>query len=352
MDWNILWLIFAVLFSVCSFAPLLDSQHWFVKFFDYTRLQLLAILIGMFTVFFFFEDKESYQNMVGLIFLLIAILHNLSILYPYFPRFKNRITTSSKEISLLSFNVQQDNREYDRVIELIRRQNPDLILTMETDKEWQNALIEIEDVYTYSVKVPLSNRYGMHFYSKLPILKHQEHFLISREAPSIEVLLRDQDNNVFVFWGIHPPPPSPTEKPSSKQKDGELMMLAKLICEIKQPVIVAGDFNNVCWSPISKLFVEITSLRDARIGKGFKSTFPASLPLLRFPIDLLFHSQTVLIHQLKVLSSIGSDHLPLFSKFSIIPFTTESNTHISKSNKIEMKEKIMQGKKAAKVENE
>jgi len=352
MDWNLIWIIFTLLFSGCSFLSFIDSQHWFFRFFEYTRLQLFGILIGLFIAFLFLEHKLAAINLIVVLFLILVILHNLSILYPYFPRYKRRMTTSSNGISLLSFNVNQENSAYDRVVQLIRQIKPDLILTMETDKKWERALSKIESDYKYSVKIPLENRYGMHFYSKLPILKYQKHCLISEEAPSVEVMLRDHDNNDFVFWGIHPPPPSPTEKPSSKQKDGELMMLAKLICEIELPVIVAGDFNNVCWSPITKLFLNITKLHDARVGKGFSSTFPAMLPgFLRFPIDLVFHSKTVLIHKLKVLSSIGSDHFPLFSKFSIIPFTLETKNKILSSQKEEMKEKIKLGKEAAKEEN-
>src|SRR5690625_5840769 len=73
----------------------------------------------------------------------------------------------------------------------------------------------------------------MHFYTKLQAIEVKEHFLISDETPSIEALLEDEDGNRFVFWGIHPPPPSPTEKPTSKQNDAELMKLGKLIRDAK-----------------------------------------------------------------------------------------------------------------------
>lgn len=88
---------------------------------------------------------------------------------------------------------------------------------------------------------------------------------------------------------------------------------------MSEPVVVAGDFNNVAWARSSILFRKTSELIDPRIGRGFVSTYHAKYRLLRFPIDLFFHSTNIFIKDFKTLKNIGSDHLPLFCSFFINP---------------------------------
>lgn len=346
-----IWIIATVFFSMASFLPLLDSQHWIIRIFDFIRLQLLAILfLLLITRFFFVENINSLEISVVLL-LLLAISYHLKIVFPYIPKFKKRLNSSAGNISLLSINVMQKNKAFDKVKNTIQASDPDILFTMESDHRWEKGLATIEDNFKTIVRVPKDNRYGIHFYTKLEVKDYKVHYLISDEHPSIEARLLDKNNNEFIFWGIHPPPPSPTEKPTSKQKDAELMKVAKLISDIDLPVIVAGDFNNVCWSKVSKKFGKISKLKDARINRGFYGTFPAGLSLLRFPIDLLFHSESVVIDKLEVLPPVGSDHLPLLSKFDIRSFSVESKNNISPELETEMNKIIKEGKKAAESEN-
>jgi endonuclease/exonuclease/phosphatase (EEP) superfamily protein YafD len=96
-----------------------------------------------------------------------------------------------------------------------------------------------------------------------------------------------------------------------------LLSIGKKIKETKGHVIVIGDFNNVAWAKSSILFRKTSELIDPRIGRGFVSTYHAKYRLLRFPIDLIFHSTDIFMEDFKALRNIGSDHLPLFCKFFI-----------------------------------
>ena len=126
-----------------------------------------------------------------------------------------------------------------------------------------------------------------------------------------------ENGTSFTFFGVHPPPPSPTEEDTSRERDGELLSLGKQVLKTKGPVIVVGDFNNVAWAKSSILFRKTSELIDPRIGRGFVSTFHAKYRLLSFPIDLFFHSTDIFIKDFKTLRAIGSDHFPLFCRFFI-----------------------------------
>jgi len=175
----------------------------------------------------------------------------------------------------------------------------------------------------------------------------QTHFFVAGDIPSIEAHLKTEDGFSFVFFGVHPPPPSPTEEVTSKERDGDLLSTAKRVQEINKPVIVAGDFNNVAWSKSSILFRKTSHLIDPRVGHSFVSTFHAKYRLLRFPIDLMFHSENIFIKNLKTLDNFGSDHLPVYCEFFIDHKNNQQEKRVEEADteeKAEAEEIIEEGK--------
>lgn len=339
------------LFALASFLPLVPSQHWFFRGLDYFRLQFLFVLGALLLASLFVFDELKALELASIGILSLAIVHHFVVIFPYIPFQKKEAPSDTQPIRLMSVNVLQKNDNYEALIQLIEEVKPHLLLTMESNQAWEDALNKMELPFQYSHKIAKENRYGMHLYSRLEVLNCKEHHLISSNFPSIEAEVKDENDEVFTFWGIHPPPPSPTEAPSSKQKDGEFMVLAKHINSKGTPVIVAGDFNSVCWSKSSKRFSAFSKLKDARLGRGFHSTFPVRPKIARFPIDLLFHSNRIEIHKLETLPDIGSDHLPLLSVFSVIPTKKATRGNLKKEEEEEMEELIESGKKAAEEED-
>ena len=275
-------------------------------------LLVLSLAIGILTL-----HSSSTVLLFAQITAFIAVGIQVYYLAPYIGLFTTSVIAAHKPIDILSVNVYQENTNYKALINLIDERQPDIILVIEVDEKWSQGLSEIESVYKNFKKIPLDNTYGMSFYTRLETTKIKVHYLLCDDRPTIEAHVKDTNNENFIFFGIHPPPPSPTEEPNSAKKDSELMMIAKKVRTFEIPVIVAGDFNNVCWSRISQFFAKVSGLLDARKKRGFYSTFPAHLFLLRFPIDLLYHSKDITVHHIEVLNSIGSDHLPLYAQFTI-----------------------------------
>jgi endonuclease/exonuclease/phosphatase (EEP) superfamily protein YafD len=349
--WHIVLNTLSIICALVSFLPFLDFKHWFFRVFDFIRLQLLALLVALFIAGLFFSGAPIFLETLTRVLLLIAITYQFFVIWPYIPFRKKSGKLPKEAITLISVNVLQKNTDHQKLIGLVKQIQPDILLTMESNLEWEKALSELENDFAFSHKIPKENRYGMHFYSKLKVKSCQGHYLISEEHPSIEATLVDKNGTDFIFWGIHPPPPSPTEKPTSKQKDAELMKVAQLVRKKKTPTLVSGDFNNVCWSKSSRLFSKVSKLKDARLGKGFYSTFPVKPKLFRFPIDLLFHSKDMEVHQIKTLPAIGSDHLPLFATFTITDVGHNTIKPMEPEVKQEVVSIIVEGKEAAQEEN-
>lgn len=313
--------ILSALFITVSLLPYIPNQHWMFRVWEFGRIQLMfLLLITMALGIVFVEDKTPlFWSTICAHVLLIA--NNMIILFPYTTAYKRNktenISNHSETISIISVNVYQFNKRHKDLIHLVEKVQPDILLTMESNQDWENALASIEKDYPNFKKVALENTYGMHFYTRLEVKSIQVNYFVADDLPSIQASLISPNGTAFTFFGVHPPPPSPTEEDNSKERDGELLSLGKKVLDTKGPVIVAGDFNNVAWAKSSILFRNTSKLIDPRIGRGFVATFHAKYRLLRFPIDLFFHTADIFVQDFKTLPAIGSDHLPLFCKFFI-----------------------------------
>lgn len=313
-------IILSTVLIVLSALPFIQNQHWIFRVAEFIKLQLLPLQILVFFLAFFYTNERAmlwYLQGAQLLF----IVYHLYILMRYTkfwksPKFE-MTNNASEKVKIISCNIYQFNQEYDRFIELIQREQPDIFLTLESNSDWEKALRVLEKDYPHFEKVTLENTYGMHFFTKLKVHRIQTHFFVADDLPSIEAELETDDGYRFVFFGAHPPPPSPTEEVNSKERDGDLLSIAKKVREHSLPVIVTGDFNNVAWAKSSILFKKTSRLIDARIGRGLLATFHTQYWFFRVPLDLLFHSPTIFIDKLFTYPSIGSDHFPIGCTFRI-----------------------------------
>jgi len=189
---------------------------------------------------------------------------------------------------------------------------PDLVLTLESDQNWQDALQPIEKQYPYRVAVPLDNLYGMHLYSRLRLDDSEIKFILSDEIPSINASVTLRSGIQVQLYCLHPKPPSPTEAKDSTLRDAELLIIGDRIKDLDESCIVMGDLNDVAWSRTTRLFQRISGLLDPRVGRYFMNTFHADYRLLRWSLDHIFHSTDFGLVEMKRLSHIGSDHFPIY----------------------------------------
>ena len=313
--------ILSVLVIVGTLLPISDDKHWFIRAQAYFRfwyfianILLLAILI--------FTTTVNYTSIILSVSLIACSVICLNDIIPFSRWYKKEIRSCSNKsvfnrLNILAFNVYQENEDYDKLIQLVNSLNPDIVLLIETNNKWYDAMKPLINLYPYSIKAIQENTYGMMMLSKLePLEKSIEH-LSDKEIPSIDCLI-ELDGQKIRIKGLHPKPPIPGEALTSKQKDAEFKEAAKQISQLPKDelVLVIGDLNDVVWSKASKRFKKTSGLKDPRVGRGTYSTFPTYFPI-RFPLDHIFCSSTFLLSELKVLDNIGSDHFPIFVEFCL-----------------------------------
>ncbi|RLZ08398.1 endonuclease [Acinetobacter sp. 2JN-4] len=315
-----IWIeICAVLVIWLSVWSLIPRDEWWFRGADFPRLQILAIGIVALVGLLFIPAEWTLQREILLLGVIAAVAYQLKMVLPYTPIWKKQVQQvgqdqldPEQQISLLVANVLTPNDKYDLLLQHIEALQPDIVLTLESDQSWQDALEPIEKDYPYRVAVPLDNLYGMHLYSRFPLIEPEVKFILSDEIPSIHATLKLRSGILVQLYCLHPKPPSPTEAKDSTLRDAELLIVGDRIKDLDQSCIVMGDLNDVAWSRTTRLFQRISGLLDPRVGRYFMNTFHADYPLLRWSLDHVFHSTDFGLVDMKRLSHIGSDHFPVY----------------------------------------
>lgn len=307
--------------SLCllSLLPLWQHPHWLVRSAEFARQQLACLLAVSLLLQLTISGEPTKSAAVLLVLTLVCLTWNLWHLRRFVALWPVEVQPASETgadrcLSVLSANVQMENRDTQPLLSLVRHKEPDLLVTLETDQWWQDQLSAVEDFMPHTVKCPLDNRYGMHLYSKLQLLEASTEFLVEDDVPSIHATVVLRNGDKVRLHLLHPAPPSPTENTESLERDAELIVVARGLERDRGPTLVAGDFNDIPWSRTATLFRRISGLVDPRVGRCMLNTFHARIPVFRWPLDHLYHSSHFQLAEITRLPYIGSDHFPLFTR--------------------------------------
>ena len=312
-----------IAYFLSSLIPLSKSDHWFIRAWDFPRLQLL-ILGLLFGLTFMLISKEKNQvKIVILACFVVGISLDLYRVLPYSIIWKKESVQTKSEnnmrsISILTVNVLQKNTNPSALLKLIDKHTPDMVFLLEVNKRWISDVISLEQFYPHKLIRPLENTYGLALYSKLELEDAEIRELIEKDIPSVYAKAKLRSGEKVELYGLHPRPPH-YESGDTTERDAELIQVAKSVSKAELPVIVMGDLNDVAWSHTTRLFRRISKLLDPRVGRGNYPTFPTYVPFLRFPLDYVFHSDHLTLDSIKRLEDVGSDHYPMFIEFNLTP---------------------------------
>lgn len=313
------------LVCLATLLPIFRTDEWWVRVLDFPRLQVACIgLLILLPALALWKRLARADRWLALLIAAAVVTQGVQI-FPYTPIAREQVIELAElappqagaEVRVFAANVLQDNHHTNRLIDLIAKTKPDLILLTEVDPWWAGQLAGLERDFPHTIKEPLTNTYGMVLYSRFELANAEVRYLIEPEIPSIRTDVKLGNGRMIRFYGVHPRPPGrpgPSGAPAdSTKRDAELVMVAREVRGVKSPVIVAGDFNDVAWSHTTRLFQRISRLLDPRVGRGFFNTYNANYWGLRFPLDHLFHSEHFALREFDRLDYIGSDHFPIFT---------------------------------------
>lgn len=341
----------ALLLVLVTAVPLLRFDQWWIRVLDFPRIQFAisgSLLVVLYACFW---QRLGVYDIVVSGLLLLALGYQMVKIFPYTVLMPKQILAAESHsggdsVSLLVINVMMENRESLALLDIVRDYDPDMILTMETDAWWEEALRSLEQRYPNTLKAPLDNTFGMLLHSRLDLVDPKIRYILKDGVPSMHMqVVLPSGERVFLHF-VHPEPPNPKYATETTKRDAELLMVGRHVDHRDKPTIVAGDFNDVPWSTTTNLFRKTSGLLDLRVGRRMCCTFDASNPLLRWPLDHVFLSTHFKLVRMEKGPAWGSDHFPFFIKMSLSLYAdaTQEEADTSRAEEGQVGEMIEDGK--------
>jgi endonuclease/exonuclease/phosphatase (EEP) superfamily protein YafD len=315
----------AWLLVVLACLPMVPSSQWWVRVWDFPRLQIALIGVVLLAALLCVWNPRVAWHWLTLLALGAVVVYESVRIFPYTPLANVQVAqadateTAAQDnvVSLLIINVLQYNRNASSLLALIEERDPDIVFAVETDDWWAEQLAAVAKSRPNEMTIAQDNEYGMVLYSRFPLRDPAVRELSQEGTPSIRTTVELPSGRSFVFFGLHPPPPMLGHADESTKRDAELVMVAREVEALAGPAIVAGDLNDVAWSHTSRLFQRISKLRDPRIGRGMYNSFHADYFFARWPLDHVFVSEQFRLIELERGPNVESDHFPMLMRLAL-----------------------------------
>ena len=146
------FLFATIILVIFTFLPIWRFEAWWVRSLDFPRLQLFLISLLLILMESVMLDLSQPSTWVLLILALFCFVYHAWWIVPYtrvFPvEVKSAIDTDRQRIiRIMTANVLTPNRNAKGLIELVRENGPDIIVTLESDEWWQVRLDILEPGY-------------------------------------------------------------------------------------------------------------------------------------------------------------------------------------------------------------
>jgi endonuclease/exonuclease/phosphatase (EEP) superfamily protein YafD len=351
------WLLvgLAVVLILLSFLPAWETDRWWVRQWDYPRLQVAGLIVLAGAALFFIGLKRDRGFWALIAGLGAALAWQASHFFAYLPFYPREVASSQdcpagRQVSMLNANVLMTNHRYRPLVDMVARRKPDVLLLLEPDQGWEAAMAPLAAAYPYRLSEPVPNTYGMILLSRLPMQGRILH-RVQGGVPSAKVLLTLVGGQQVVLHTLHPEPPWPGD--DSGERDAELVATGRKVRNAGRAAVVMGDLNDVAWSRTTKLFKDVAGMGDPRVGRGFYPTFTTQYPLLRWPLDHLFVSPHWEIVAIERLGDIGSDHFPILFDLCLTERAAERQVapDASAATESEASAQISEGKQEKRAED-
>ncbi|HIK15466.1 MAG TPA: endonuclease/exonuclease/phosphatase family protein [Leptolyngbyaceae cyanobacterium M33_DOE_097] len=316
------WLVLGAIVGITGFAYLTSYYGWsfYLEIFSHFQAQYLGLSFILFGILVCLRRNRLVY--IGLFFCILLAMQILPWYLPPQRIFQATAPTSQLRILVANLNVQ--NRSFDRVLNLIWAEKPNIAIFIEVDDEWREQLNQLADLLPYSSGKTNSYNLGILIYSNLSLDNTKIEFFGSDSLPSIVSQLTVQ-NQPITLIATHPLPPMRPQFFHSRNQ--QLDRIGQRVIDTKERTILAGDLNITMWSPYFRQLVSRTELKNARSGFGILPSWPDhgayyGIPdwvakLFLIPIDHCLISSGLQVTNIRTGASTNSDHLPLIVDLNV-----------------------------------
>ncbi|MFO7936869.1 MAG: endonuclease/exonuclease/phosphatase family protein [Kiritimatiellia bacterium] len=288
-----------VLFTI---AGLFDRFSFFLEFFTHLRLVLLVCFTGYIILKLLLKCyKTAFLCIIPL------LINAIPPMLLFVPQNAQKTPGKTTQITILQANVLSSNRNSDRLLELVEKLSPEIIVLQEINRHWLKELSILKKEYPVFAEHPREDNFGAAIFCRTADASASIEFLNDPDMLPLSTVSLKKCGRKLTVRGLHPL--APVTPYHWKWRNTYMLELAEKLDECEGPVILTGDFNNTPWTYHYRQFIKKSGLLDSSQGRGPLPTWPASTAIL--PLDHCLHSKNVIITTRKRGPHIGSDHYPL-----------------------------------------
>lgn len=298
-------LIGLILINLLTVLSFLGYQNWLFDLFAHFELQYLMLTVFAFTILWVIKKQK-----LVLIFLPLFFYLSIDIGKLYVGEQKNLNIENSVKFSAI--NVLSSNTDYQKVIDFIHNENPEIVIIQEITPTWEAALNVALSQYSQRLIKTRNDNFGIALYSKIKLENLKIATLNGINLPSIQADFEIKNQKITLL-ATHPVPP--INQDYFNKRNHQLSEIATFSKSIANEIIVIGDLNTTSFSRHFKNLQKQSKLIDSRKGFGIQPTW--SVKGVWLTLDHCLISNGLGVKNRKVGQHIGSDHLPILVEIGV-----------------------------------
>jgi endonuclease/exonuclease/phosphatase (EEP) superfamily protein YafD len=298
-------LALGVAMILCSGMAIFANYGWLFELCSHFKAQYI---FGFLFLTLYFGALRKY--IISFLFFWISILTIIQLNLDFKEVGRSISQENQRAIRLFQFNLKNENKEFEKVINFIVSKEPDLIFLQEFNNKWERKLTPLAKIYPFFKTITEEN-YGLALYSKFPL---EIMAMGSKREEALYILSSvDIQGRKLILLGSHAM--SPLTPTHAEIRNMQLEKYGKLLGGLSGPYILTGDLNLTPWSPYFSNLLKLGKLKNSSEGIKLDTTWPSYFSPLRIAIDHFLYSKEIKIVSKVVGPDLGSDHYPVITEF-------------------------------------
>ncbi len=296
----------AVVTILFSLLTSVNIPNYAGELFSHFRLQYLGASALLALIFLTLRHYRSAGALA------LVTIFNASFVLPFYV--DESRAPGNTSLKLIHANVHSSNTDYQRLVDFINDEQPDLFVLQEINPEWVRGTQGLLTDYPYRYIEPRRGNFGIAAFSKVPFDAIGHIDSPPQAHPTIVAAITINEKPLTL---ISSHPTIPISRQLYLARNEQLVSIAELVKQASGSVVLLGDFNASIWDAHFRELENTTGLINARRGFGILPSWPTFLPFAMIPIDHALVSGDVAVIDIRTGRGIGSDHLPLIVTISL-----------------------------------
>ena len=234
----------------------------------------------------------------------------------YLPNSQQASGMSEKAIRVLTFNINIQNDDWDKIAQSLRTIKPDIATIMESSIEAKEELsLRLTDLLPFVYR---TSGGGISIFSRFPLIFPQ-----SKTFNNGTTLVTSLQVNQSILELIAAHPIVPIKPQLFNRRNGLLKEITTYLQQEEKSLIFLGDMNLTPWSPYYSQLIRDIGLHNTRLGFGIEPSWIEAATyvpypdwittLVKIPIDHIFVSKDFKVSDCQTMKAANSDHRMLWS---------------------------------------